>query len=208
MEAEDRLDDLKAAAQASFLEKSFPSRDPAPPRDFITGMPGDYVNIMALNPGTGDGFGERDAFARRLRSKEEKSIQEKHEECERAARGGARVASTEQREETRRDVTGTFSEGRSMIGRDVGDSSDDRRDPSSGARVEADVERARRDVTGANAESQRPPGTHGEAMEPSLLWEGRRRDISGRDTYGGMLATGPIGAADELRRDITFRLSA
>src|SRR5262245_60031255 len=103
------LGDLEARGKAFFLAKSFPTRDPVPPRDFLTGMPGDFGNIMALRPGTGDGPGERDAFAHRQRGKSEKSIEEKHEELKRATLGNAQEAAAKQREEVRRDVTRKFS---------------------------------------------------------------------------------------------------
>jgi hypothetical protein len=77
---EERLANLEASVweQLAAAEEALkpPMRDMVPPRDFITGQTAEYGDVMALKPGTGESFGERDAFAARLREKEKREQDE------------------------------------------------------------------------------------------------------------------------------------
>jgi hypothetical protein len=203
---EERLADLEAfmRAQQEAAQEALkpPMRDQVPPRDAFTGATAEYSNIMSLKPGTGESFGERDAFAARLREKARSEQEEKLKKSINAVHNGAHKNVSQERIDSRRDVTAMFNEGRSSIG-NAGDrdrSGGERRDISGRDRKTPDhignvsEKFQHRDISGNG-----PGDRDDEARKRGQPTE-THRDVTGGIPASGIWANGPWPSS---RRDVT-----
>jgi hypothetical protein len=205
---EERIAKLEQFSQSALAEAEQKTKElyrKGPPRDYLTGMPLDYANIMELKPGTGDNFGEREAFASRQREKFEGSKQADLNKIKVKLMGEAASAAGKSSETTqRRDVSAKFKEGRSAAGgMEQGGEPGGRRDVSGGGRVpsgdtlKAPEEEQRRDLSGKDRDAW---DSSISALDPSGSAAGRR-DLTGRSP--GRPEDGAALLYPGRRRDMT-----